>query len=188
MTTDGATAVDAYLDGLDETPRATLLRLRSTLRKVLPHADECLKYGMPALALDGKGVAGYGAFSDHCSYFPFSGSVLDAAGELVAAYPVSKGGLQFPLGTTLPVTLVRKLVKLRLAEIAAVRDGRRSEYFDDGRLKARGGMKDGELHGSWSWYRKDGTLLRTGRFTRGERTGTWTTWDADGNEATRTTF
>jgi uncharacterized protein YdhG (YjbR/CyaY superfamily) len=185
---DGAARIDEYLGALDEPVRATLVAVRAMLHKVLPHGVECMKYGLPAVALDGKGVGGYGAFRDHCSYFPFSGSVLETAGELVAAYPVSKGGLQFPVGATLPVGLVRTLVELRLAELADVRDGRRSEYFADGRLKARGGMKDGELHGSWTWYRKDGTLMRTGRFTHGERTGTWTTWDSAGREATTTTF
>jgi len=184
---DGGAQIDEYLAALDEPARRTLARLRDTLARLLPHAEECVKYGLPARAVDGKGVAGFGAFADHCSYFPFSGSVLDTAGDLVATYPVSKGGLQFPVGTTLPVTLLRKLIRLRLDEIADVRTGRRSEYFGDGRLKARGGMKDGELHGSWSWYRKDGTLMRSGRFAHGEPTGTWQTWDAGGDLATTTT-
>ena len=148
---------------------------------MLPHAAETMKYGMPALTLDGNAVAGYAAYKEHCGYFPMSGSVIEAAGSAVAGYAASKGGLQFPTDRPLPVGLVRRLVKLRLAEIAAVEDGKRFEYFDDGQLKAVGRMKGGQLHGRWTWYRKDGTRSRTGRFSNGEQTGTWETWDRDGN-------
>ena len=87
----------------------------------------------------------------------------------------AKGGLQFPADRPLPVGLVRTLVKLRLDEIADVRNGKRHVHFPDGSLKAVGPMRDGELHGSWRWYRADGSLLRTGRFDRGTKVGTWTT-------------
>ena len=56
------------------------------------------------------------------------------------------------------------------------------DLFPDGGLKAKGRMKDGELHGAWSWWRKDGTLMRTGSFDRGRQVGTWTTYDATGAE------
>ncbi len=86
---------------------------------MLPDATEDLKYGMPTFLVDGKGVAAYAAFKAHCGYFPMSSNVLDAAGDAVAKYAVSKGGLRFAVDKPLPVTLIRKLVKLRLAEIAA---------------------------------------------------------------------
>ena len=184
----GSDEVDRYLADLPQPSRDTLVALRATLRTILPHATEGLKYGMPAFALDGKGVAGYAAFTDHCSYFPMSGSVLETAGSAVARYTVSKGGLQFPLDRPPPATLLRRLVKLRLAEISSVENGKRNEYYPDGGLKASGSMKHGELHGRWTWYRQDGSVSRTGRFADGERTGTWETWDRDGNLVRATTF
>ncbi len=78
------------------------------------------------------------------------------------------------------MTVLRRLIALRLAEIAAVENGKRSEYYGDGRLKAVGPMKDGLLHGRWKWYREDGSLMRTGQFAGGERTGVWTTYDRSG--------
>ena len=111
--------VEHYLAGIGEPGRAALDALRATLRSLLPQADECLKYGMPAFAVRGKGVAGYAAFASHCGYFPMSGSVLERAGDAVDGYVVSKGGLQFPLDGRLPEDLVRTLVELRLAEIEA---------------------------------------------------------------------
>lgn len=73
---------------------------------------------MPAMVLDGTGVAGYATFRDHCGYFPLSGKVLEAAGDAVAGYRHSKGGIRFGFDERLPVALVRRLVELRLAELA----------------------------------------------------------------------
>jgi uncharacterized protein YdhG (YjbR/CyaY superfamily) len=187
-TARASNAVDDYLAKVPADHRAPLDAVRGSLRSVLPHATECLKYGMPAVALDGKGVAGYAAYKDHWSYFPMSGSVLEAAGDAVAEYPTSKGGLRLSFDQRLPMGLLRRLVKLRLAELAAVQNGKRTEYYDDGRLKATGPMRDGQLHGRWRWHRRDGTLLRTGQFSHGEQTGAWTTWDRHGNATTTTTF
>lgn len=182
----GARLVDEYLAGCPQPHRETLTRLRATLRTVLPHADEAIKYGMPAVVLHGVGVAGYAAFKEHCSYFPMSSAVLTAAGSAIERYPTSKGGLRFPVDTPLPTAVVRRLVKLRLAEIAAVEDGVRREYFPDGALKAEGKMKAGQLHGAWRWFRQDGTFSRTGRFAHGKPVGTWETWDRSGALVRRT--
>jgi uncharacterized protein YdhG (YjbR/CyaY superfamily) len=179
MTSPGSAAVDAYLGSAPSPQRETLESLRATLRTLLPHAEECMKYGMPAFALDGQGVAGYAAFKAHCSYFPMSGSVLVAAGDAIGRHETSKGGLRFAIDKPLPVALVRKLVKLRLAEFDAVTNGARRTYYPDGRLKAAGRMKDGQLHGAWKWYRQDGSLMRTGSFKDGAKTGTWQTYDRD---------
>ncbi|MHB1138126.1 MAG: DUF1801 domain-containing protein [Microthrixaceae bacterium] len=183
---DGTARVEEYLATLDPDARATLERLRATLRTVLPRAEEGMKYGMPAVVLGDKGVAGYAAFSDHCGYFPMSGDVLGRAGELVAGYTVSKGGLQFPIGTRLPVGLVRRLVRLRLDELAEVVDGRVVTYYDDGAVKSTGRMRAGEMAGAWEFFRKDGTLLRSGRFHDATPVGTWRTYRRDGSVATTT--
>ena len=184
----GSAAVDAYLADLAAAPRAALDAVRDTLRSILPHATQGMKYGVPAFVLDGKAVAGYGAFKDHCGYFPMSGSVLAAAGKAVAGYETTKGGIRFGFDERLPVGLVRRLVRLRMAELASVDDGRRVEYYDDGQVKAVGPMRDGWLHGRWKWFRRDGTLMRSGQFADGEQTGTWTTWDRAGTATKVTRF
>ena len=187
-TPTGTEQVDAYLAGVNSPQRETLDTLRETIRSILPHADEAMKYGMPAFTLGGKGVAGYAAFKDHCSYFPMSGAVLDREGDAVSRYETSKGGLRFGSEERLPVGLIRRLVKLRIEELSAVENGKRSEYYGDGRLKAVGQMKDGQLHGHWKWFRRDGTLMRTGQFAHGEQVGTRTTWNRDGTRAKTTRF
>lgn len=178
-TMSGLDQVETYLAGVESPQRETLERVRATIRSILPYAREELKYGLPAFTLDGKGVAGYGAFKRHCAYFPMSGEVIEQAGDALASYETSKGGVRFPTDGRLPAGLIRRLVKLRMAEISTVENGRRCEYFPDGRLKATGQMKDGLLHGKWQWFRQDGTLMRTGQFSKGEKVGTWTTWNRD---------
>lgn len=187
-TTTGAKQVDSYLARLAAPQRETLVVVRDRLRSILPHASEGMKYGMPMFGLSGKGIAGYAGFKEHCGYFPYSSAVLGAAGRAVASYPVSKGGLQFPIGKPLPVALLRRLVKLRVAELAAVTRGPRFDYYDDGQLKAAGPMKDGQLHGRWKWFRRDGSLMRTGQFSLGSQVGTWQTFDANGKLAKTTRF
>jgi uncharacterized protein YdhG (YjbR/CyaY superfamily) len=176
----GPEQVERYLAEAPQPQQDTLRTVRATLHKVLPRATDAMKYGMPAVLLDGIGVAGYASFKEHCGYFPFSSAVLDRAGDTVARYSTSKGGLKFAVDRPLPVGVVRRLVRLRLDELGEVTDGIRREYFDDGTLKAEGRMRAGELHGDWRWYRKDGSLLRTGTFRAGEKVGTWTTHDRSG--------
>lgn len=110
-------AVDEYLASCPEPQRATLQALRVTIKKILPGAEETIYYGVPAYKVDGKGVAGFAAFKKHCSYFPMSGSVFDQMRTELATFAISKGALQFPVDKPLSAVLVKKLIKVRLAEI-----------------------------------------------------------------------
>lgn len=177
--------VDEHLARFGGKQRESLEKLRRTIASVVPTAEECIRYGMPAFTVQGKAVAGFEGFTNHCSYFPHSGSVVAAAGPLPPWCEAERGTLRFPIGKALPVSLVRRLIRIRLDEISQVRNGKRFDFFDDGTVKAEGSMKDGQLHGAWRWYRRDGTLMRTGRFTQGRQTGTWETWDSDGRLVTR---
>ncbi len=160
--------IDEYLATLPEPQRATLAALCETLRELLPGAEERLSYRMPCFAVRGKAVAGFDGFTQHCSYFPHSGSVLATVGELPAWVDAQGGTLRFPIGRRLPKSLVKRLIRVRLDEISAVRNGKRVEFFDDGTVKAEGPVKDGLLHGTWSWYRRDGSPVRTVRYRMGE--------------------
>ena len=110
----GASDVDTYLAGAPEPQRATLQSLRETLRKILPDATEAISYGIPALIVDGRAVAGYAATTTHCSYYPHSGSVLTELAADLKDYSGTKGALHFPSDRPLPERLVRKLVKAKL--------------------------------------------------------------------------
>jgi uncharacterized protein YdhG (YjbR/CyaY superfamily) len=111
--------IDDYIGGLDEPKRSTLAQLRATIREVLPQAEECISYSMPAFRLDGRVVAGFAAFKDHLSYLPHSGSVLSSLEEHLQGYTMTKGSLHFPVDRPLPKELVRRLVETRIAEVAS---------------------------------------------------------------------
>lgn len=177
----GTAAVETRLAAMPEPQQTTLRALRASLRTVLPRATEGIKYNMCSFIVNGEGVAAYDAFKEHCSYFPFSGSVLEAAGPLKGGTASTKGTFRFAVDAPLPMATVRTLVKVRLAQMSKpAKNGKRFDYYDDGAVKAEGSVKDGELHGRWKWYRQDGTLMRSGQFRAGEPTGVWETWDRNG--------
>jgi uncharacterized protein YdhG (YjbR/CyaY superfamily) len=109
--------VDEYLEETPEPQRSTLTSLRTTLRELLPDADEVISYNLPAFKLGGKAIAGYGSFKNHCSYFPHSGSVLPTLAEHLEGYDWNKGTLRFAIDEPLPKALVVNLVNRRLEQL-----------------------------------------------------------------------
>jgi uncharacterized protein YdhG (YjbR/CyaY superfamily) len=112
------TSIDAYLATVTGPQKATLEKLRTTLRAVVPKAQECISYNLPAFRLGDEVVAGFSATAKGCSYYPFSGSTLRTVAKDVKGYTQTRGALHFAADKALPVALVRKLVKARLAELA----------------------------------------------------------------------
>lgn len=109
--------IDEYLAALSDGQRAALEKLRKTIRAAAPKAEECINYGMAAFRLNGKNLVGMGATTKHCAFYLMSGSTVAAHQEELADYDTSKGAIRFPASKPLPVALVRKLVKARIAEI-----------------------------------------------------------------------
>jgi uncharacterized protein YdhG (YjbR/CyaY superfamily) len=108
--------IDEYLAALDEPKRSTLQELRRTILAIVPDAEQCISYGMPAFRLRGKVIAGFAAFKNHLSYLPHSGSVLAEVSDDVAGYVTTKGALHFPVDTPLPKALVEKLIAVRIGQ------------------------------------------------------------------------
>ena len=111
--------IDGYLKGLPAARRKALQILRANIRAIIPNAEECISYRMPAYRINGVVVAGYLATKDGCSYYPFSGSTLRALASELAGYSQTKGALHFSSEKPLPVVLLRKLIKTRIAETKA---------------------------------------------------------------------
>ena len=109
--------IDEYLAALDEPKRTTLQELRQTILGIIPDAQECISYGMPAFRVDGKVIAGFAAFKNHLSYLPFSGSVLNQLSVELEGYDKTLSALHFPVDRPLPEALVKKLINVRLREL-----------------------------------------------------------------------
>jgi uncharacterized protein YdhG (YjbR/CyaY superfamily) len=108
--------IDAYLDALQDPERRTLAQLRDTIMAIVPDAEQCISYGMPAFRLRGKIVAGFAAFKNHLSYLPHSGSVIPQLGNELQGYSSTKGSLHFPVDRPLPKALVKQLLAVRMGE------------------------------------------------------------------------
>jgi uncharacterized protein YdhG (YjbR/CyaY superfamily) len=117
LTPVSAEEVDRYLRGLEEPKRKTLQTLRETILEIVPDAEQVISYRVPAFRVGGKSVAGFAAFKDHLSYLPFSGSVLGPLADQLDGYTMTKSALHFPVDRPLPKTLVKKLIRARLAEV-----------------------------------------------------------------------
>jgi len=110
-----ARTVDDYLAALPEEARATLEKLRKTIKAAAPRADEVISYQIPTYKYHGPLVA-FAAFKNHCSFYVLSSSFLDAHMDELKAYDTAKGTIRFPIGNPLPAALVKKLVKARMED------------------------------------------------------------------------
>jgi uncharacterized protein YdhG (YjbR/CyaY superfamily) len=109
--------IDDYLATVDETSRANLEDLRRSILAVIPDAEQCISYGMPAFKVRGKTVAGFAAFKNHLSYLPHSGSVLEKLADDLVGYQGTKGSLHFAIDEPIPRGLVNELVNIRMREL-----------------------------------------------------------------------
>jgi hypothetical protein len=111
--------IDAYLAALPPDQRAALEKLRQQVLAIAPTAEECLSYGQPAFRLHGRLLVALGADGEHCTLHPLSASWIKVHHDDLKGYPTSKGVIRFRADKPLPVALVRKLVKERVAQNAA---------------------------------------------------------------------
>lgn len=115
----GRAAVDAHVAAQAPAGRRAITALRRALRAAAPDATEAIRYGIPALidGKTGKALVGFAAFKDHVSLFPMSHAVFAAHAEALAPYRSGAGTVRFELDAKLPVRLVQRVVRARLAAL-----------------------------------------------------------------------
>lgn len=111
--------INEYLARVSPEKRAALNKLRRTIHAAFPRAEECISYGIPAFRLDGRVVAWFAAAARHLSFFP--GGVLEPFKAELKDYETSKGTVRFQPDHPLPAALVKKMIKARIARVAARR-------------------------------------------------------------------
>jgi len=108
--------VDEYLAGVPEPACSTLKHIRAVIRSVVPaETTEVISYGIPMFKYNGM-LVGYAAFKNHCSLFPTGSGVIQKFEKELKGYPTSRGTIRFPSDKPLPDALLKKLVKVRVAE------------------------------------------------------------------------
>jgi uncharacterized protein YdhG (YjbR/CyaY superfamily) len=108
--------IDNYLAGVTPDQRAALQKLRETIHTVTPNAEECISYGIPAFRLNGRSLVFFGAWANHCSFYPGSSTTLKKFRDDLKSFQITKGTIRFSPDNPLPLALVKKLVKARIAE------------------------------------------------------------------------
>jgi uncharacterized protein YdhG (YjbR/CyaY superfamily) len=117
-------SVDHYISRQPEAIRPILERVRITLLKALPDAQEGISYQIPAYKVDGRMVIYFAGWKDHYSLYPLSG--LDEIETELAPYKHSKGTARFALDKPVPVRLITRIAKLR-AKAAAARSVKKAK-------------------------------------------------------------
>jgi uncharacterized protein YdhG (YjbR/CyaY superfamily) len=123
----GFASVDEYIGTFPKDVQKILEEVRRTIKAAAPYAREKISYQIAAFELNGKNLIHFAGWKNHISMYPIpSGS--EAFNKEVSKYAAGKGTLQFPLDKPLPLRLITKIVKLRIAdnlEKADVKSGKK---------------------------------------------------------------
>lgn len=105
---------DTYIASFPKETQKLLQQIRKAIKEAAPKAEELISYGMPAYKLNGP-VVYFAGYEHHIGFYP-TGSGIAAFTKEIAKYKSSKGAVQFPLDKPIPVTLVKQMVKFKVAE------------------------------------------------------------------------
>lgn len=117
MERTNANTIAEYIEASPEEHRETLQMLYDTVREAAPKATESIAYGMPAFK-QGKPVFYFAIFPHHIGLYP-TPEVVEAFKDRLLGYKTSKGAIQIPIGTALPLPLIKEMIAYRLESIGA---------------------------------------------------------------------
>ena len=112
-------SVSAYLAAMPPDARRATGQLRALIRAVAPEAVESRSYGIIGYKIGGRPFVYCGGFTQHVAMYPVTAAMRRDHGGAIAPFQVSKGTLKFPLDQRLPVALIKRLLKTRVAEMRA---------------------------------------------------------------------
>ena len=106
--------IDEYIAGFPTEVREILEKIRTTIKKAAPCAEETIKYAMPTFTFEGN-LVHFAAFKKHVGFFPpVKGD--ENFNKEISVYAGPKGNLRFPLDSPIPYALIARIVKLRVKE------------------------------------------------------------------------
>jgi uncharacterized protein YdhG (YjbR/CyaY superfamily) len=112
MNTGQTADIDDYIADFPKDVRSRLEKIRSTIRKAAPDADETIRYGIPTFTLKGN-LVHFAAFRNHIGFYPTPAGIEKFQKEL-SAYEGAKGSVRFPLDKAVPFALISRIVKFRV--------------------------------------------------------------------------
>ena len=118
MTNTDFKSVDEYIASKPDAVQGVLKRVRSTIRKAVPGAEEVISYKIPTYKLNGRPVVYFAGWRQHYSLYPSTNHVVAAFKDDLAPYEVSKGTIRLPFSKPVPLKLIEGIAKLRAKEVA----------------------------------------------------------------------
>jgi uncharacterized protein YdhG (YjbR/CyaY superfamily) len=110
----GFVSIDQYISTFPKEIQKILEELRATIKAAAPEAEEKISYQIPTFALKGN-LVHFAAFKNHIGFYP-TPSGIQAFKKELSMYESAKGSVQFPINKPLPLDLIRRIVKFRVAE------------------------------------------------------------------------
>ncbi|MCI0699336.1 DUF1801 domain-containing protein [candidate division KSB1 bacterium] len=110
----GFTSIDEYIGTFPEDRQKILQEVRATIQAAAPDAKEKISYQMPTFDLKGN-LVHFAAFKNHIGFYP-TPSGTEAFKEEIARYQGAKGSIRLPLDEPMPLDLITRIVKMRVAE------------------------------------------------------------------------
>ena len=108
--------MDEYIGRCPVEVQVLLEKIRQTIRKAAPKAEESISYQIPAFKLNGKPLLYFAAYKKHIGMYPAPRGSAEFKDEL-AGYEGGKGTVQFPLTQPVPYDLIRRIAKFRAQEV-----------------------------------------------------------------------
>jgi uncharacterized protein YdhG (YjbR/CyaY superfamily) len=107
--------IDEYISWFPMEDQKLLEQMRKAIKEAAPKAEEVISYGMPGYKLNTM-LVWFAGFKNHTGFYPRGSSAIIAFKKELAGYKTSKGAIQFPKDEALPIALIKKMVKFRVAE------------------------------------------------------------------------
>ena len=106
--------IDEYISGFPEKVQDVLHKVRETIRKSAPDAEETINYQIPTFRLKGN-LVHFAAFKKHIGFYPTPSGIKQFQQELYG-FETSKGSVKFPLEKPIPYDLISKITEFRVME------------------------------------------------------------------------
>ena len=110
-------SIDEYIAGFPRGVQIILEKIRATISKAAPEAEEKISYHIPSFTLNGKYLIYFAAYQKHIGLYPAPRGV-DEFKEELAAYEGGKGTVRFPLDKPIPYNLIRRIVKFKMKKLS----------------------------------------------------------------------
>ena len=118
--------IDEYIAGFPSDVQDRLQKIRRTIKKAAPDAEEAIKYRMPTFTLNGN-LVHFAAYKNHIGFYPAPVGI-EAFKKELSAYEGAKGSVRFPLDQPVPLGLIGRIVKFRVKNTMARADAKRKKH------------------------------------------------------------